>query len=159
MQIAAETTTSPSLRSAAISDSSATSTYPHFFQYKVICRNGAVVGFEPSKISAAVTKGFLAANGGQSVASARIRELVGARKVGAAGTLMRRQPAGGTFHIQDIQDQVEVALMRSGAHNAAKACVLYRGKRAQARAQVTARTMGSAATKVAAPGPAFWRVR
>ena len=33
--------------------------------YKIIRRNGAVVGFEPSKISIAMTKAFLAVNGGQ----------------------------------------------------------------------------------------------
>ena len=51
---------------------------------------------------------------------------------------MRRQPAGGTFHIEDIQDQVELALMRSGEHDVARAYVLYREKRAQARAQEAA---------------------
>ena len=48
---------------------------PRLSQYKVIRRNGAVVGFEPSKIAIAVTKAFLAVNGGQSAASARVREL------------------------------------------------------------------------------------
>ena len=47
-----------------------------FGDYRIIRRNGAVVGFEPSKISIAVTKAFLAVNGGQGAASARVRELV-----------------------------------------------------------------------------------
>ena len=103
--------------------------------YKVIRRNGAVVGFEPSKISIAMTKAFLAVNGGQGAASARVRELVEQLTVGVVSTLMRRQPAGGTFHIEDVQDQVELALMRSGEHDVARAYVLYRAKRMEERAQ------------------------
>src|SRR5256885_2330856 len=97
--------------------------------YKIIRRNGAVVGFEPSKISIAVTKAFLAVNGGQGAASARVRELVEQLTANVVNALVRRQPAGGTFHIEDIQDQVELALMRSGEHDVARAYVLYRAKR------------------------------
>ncbi len=103
--------------------------------YKVIRRNGAVVGFEPAKISVAMTKAFLAVNGSQGAASARIRELVSRLTEAAVAALVRRQPQGGTFHIEDIQDQVELALMRSGEHDVARAYVLYREARAQARAQ------------------------
>src|SRR2546425_2973663 len=106
-----------------------------FADYKVIRRNGAVVGFEPSKISVAMTKAFLAVNGSQGAASARIRELVAGLTEAAAGALLRRQPQGGTFHIEDIQDQVELALMRSGEHDVARAYVLYREERAKLRAQ------------------------
>ncbi|MDB5795320.1 MAG: ribonucleoside-diphosphate reductase subunit alpha [Noviherbaspirillum sp.] len=103
--------------------------------YKVIRRNGAVVGFEPSKISIAVTKAFLAVNGGQGAASARVRELVEQLTANVVAALVRRQPAGGTVHIEDIQDQVELALMRSGEHDVARAYVLYRAKRMEERAQ------------------------
>jgi ribonucleoside-diphosphate reductase alpha chain len=103
--------------------------------YKVIRRNGAVVGFEPSKISIAMTKAFLAVNGGQGAASARVRELVEQLTNGVVSALVRRQPAGGTFHIEDVQDQVELALMRSGEHDVARAYVLYRAKRMEERAQ------------------------
>src|SRR5437762_9779072 len=104
-----------------------------FADYKVIRRNGAVVGFEPSKISVAMTKAFLAVNGAQGAASARIRELVNAMTDAVVGALLRRQPQGGTFHIEDIQDQVELALMRSGEHDVARAYVLYREERAKVR--------------------------
>ena len=77
-----------------------------YCDYKVIRRNGAVVGFEPGKISVAMTKAFLAVNGSQGAASARIREMVSALAESAVGALMRRQPQGGTFHIEDVQDQV-----------------------------------------------------
>jgi len=105
---------------------------------RVIRRNGAVVGFEPGKISVAMTKAFLAVEGGQGAASARIRDLVASLTDGVVRALVRRQPAGGTFHIEDIQDQVELALMRSGQHDVARAYVLYREKRAAARAAETA---------------------
>jgi len=106
-----------------------------YADYKVIRRNGAVVGFEPGKISVAVTKAFLAVNGSQGAASARIRELVAGLTGAVVAALMRRQPQGGTLHIEDIQDQVELALMRSGEHDVARAYVLYREERAKARAQ------------------------
>ena len=80
-----------------------------YSDYKIIRRNGAVVGFEPAKISVAMTKAFLAVNGTQGAASARIREIVSGLTESVVGALVRRQPQGGTFHIEDIQDQVELA--------------------------------------------------
>ncbi|MBA2689405.1 MAG: ribonucleoside-diphosphate reductase subunit alpha [Burkholderiales bacterium] len=103
--------------------------------YKIIRRNGSVVNFEPAKISIAMTKAFLAVNGGQGAASARIREQVARLTDMVVNALLRRQPSGGTFHIEDIQDQVELALMRGGEHEVARSYVLYREKRAQERAQ------------------------
>jgi len=113
----------------------ATNSDPRLAQYKVIRRNGAVVGFEPSKIAIALTKAFLAVNGGQSAASARVRELTAHLTEVVVAALMRRKPEGGAIHIEEIQDQVELALMRGGEHEVARAYVLYREKRAQERAQ------------------------
>src|SRR5437899_5045961 len=110
-------------------------TDPRLAQYKVIRRNGAVVGFEPSKIAIAVTKAFLAVNGGQSAASARVRELTAQLTENVVNALMKRKPDGGAIHIEEIQDQVELALMRGGEHEVARAYVLYREKRAQERLQ------------------------
>ncbi len=104
-------------------------------QYKVIRRNGSVVPFEPSKVSIAVTKAFLAVNGGQGAASARVRELVEHLTESVVNALVRRQPHGGTFHIEDIQDQVELSLMRSGEHDVARSYVLYREQRTQERSK------------------------
>jgi len=106
-----------------------------FADYKLIRRNGSVVGFEPSKIAVAMTKAFLAVRGSQAAASSAVREQVGKLTAGVVGALLRRQPAGGTFHIEDVQDQVELSLMRDGAHDVARAYVLYREKRAQERAR------------------------
>lgn len=102
-------------------------------EYRIIRRNGAVVTFEPSKIAVALTKAFLAVSGGQGAASARVRELVEQLTTNVVTALMRRQPTGGTFHIEDVQDQVELALMRSGEHDVARAYVLYRFKRMEQR--------------------------
>jgi len=106
-----------------------------YAQYKIIRRNGSVVGFVPGKVAIAMTKAFLAVNGGQGAASARVREQVAALTESVVNALMRRQPSGGTFHIEDIQDQVELALMRMGEHHVARAYVLYREARAQERAR------------------------
>ncbi len=102
--------------------------------YRILRRNGAVVGFEPSKIAVAMTKAFLAVRGGQGAASAAVREQVEKLTGMVVSALMRRQPAGGTFHIEEVQDQVELALMRDSAHDVARAYVLYRERRAQERA-------------------------
>jgi ribonucleoside-diphosphate reductase alpha chain len=106
-----------------------------FADYKLIRRNGAVVGFEPGKIAVAMTKAFLAVRGSQAAASTAVREQIERLTASVVQALLRRQPAGGTFHIEDVQDQVELSLMRDGAHDVARAYVLYREKRAQERAR------------------------
>ncbi|MEZ5658764.1 MAG: ribonucleoside-diphosphate reductase subunit alpha [Burkholderiaceae bacterium] len=116
---------------ASRAETMAASAYDDF---KVIRRNGSVVPFEPQKISIAMTKAFLAVNGGQGAASARIRSLVEALTESVVGALTRGK-RGGTFHIEDIQDHVELALMRSGEHEVARAYVLYRERQAQKRAE------------------------
>ena len=108
---------------------------PRYAQYKVIRRNGAVVPFEPAKIGIAMTKAFLAVNGGQGAASARVREQVVKLTDAVVAALMKRKPEGGAIHIEEIQDQVELAMMRGGEHEVARAYVLYRERRAQERAQ------------------------
>ncbi|MBU2760211.1 ribonucleoside-diphosphate reductase subunit alpha [Acidithiobacillus sulfurivorans] len=103
--------------------------------YKVIRRNNAMVTFDASKIHIAMTKAFLAVEGGSGAASARVRDLVTRLTGQVIEALQRRQPGGGTFHIEDIQDQVELALMRAGEHEVARAYVLYREDRARERRQ------------------------
>jgi len=127
----------PASRHAAESSSQPLAPQVAYTDYKVIRRNGSVVSFEPSKIAIAVTKAFLAVNGGQGAASARVRELVEQMTQSVVRALVRSRPNGGTFHIEDIQDQVELALMRAGEHNVARAYVLYREKRSQERSHET----------------------
>ncbi len=107
---------------------------PRLAGYKVIRRNGSVVGFEPAKIAIAMTKAYLAVNGTQGAGSARVRDLVTQLTDTVVAQLMRRKPEGGAIHIEEIQDQVELTLMRQGEHEVARAYVLYREKRAQERA-------------------------
>jgi ribonucleoside-diphosphate reductase alpha chain len=126
--------TSPMLASD-VPDSTPSASSNPFDQYKVIRRNGSVVIFEPAKISIALAKAFIAVNGGQGAASARVREIVEQLTSGVVSALMRRQPHGGTMHIEDIQDQVELGLMRSGEHDVARTYVLYREERARSRAK------------------------
>jgi ribonucleoside-diphosphate reductase alpha chain len=103
--------------------------------YQIIRRNGAVVPFEPSKIAVALMKAFLAVHGTQGAASASVREVVEELTQNVVRALVRSRPGGGTFHIEDVQDQVELGLMRSSNHEVARAYVLYRERRTQERAQ------------------------
>ncbi len=107
-------------------------------QIRVIKRNGTVVPFGASKISVAVTKAFLAVEGGTAAASSRIHETVQNLTNQITATFERRMPSGGTIHIEDIQDQVELALMRNGEHKVARDYVLYREEHARLRAQQSA---------------------
>ncbi|XZG69080.1 ribonucleoside-diphosphate reductase subunit alpha [Chitinibacteraceae bacterium HSL-7] len=104
-----------------------------YSQYKTIRRNGAVVPFEPAKISIAVMKAFIAVQGSQAAASAAVREQVISLTESVVNALARRKPEGGAIHIEDIQDQVELALMRAGEHDVARAYVIYRERRASER--------------------------
>ena len=103
-------------------------------QLRVIKRNGTVTSFEDSKISVAITKAFLAVEGGTAAASSRIHETVAKLTEQVIATFKRRMPSGGTIHIEDIQDQVELALMRAGEHRIARDYVIYREERSRDRA-------------------------
>ena len=116
----------PARLSAAASDLS---------HYQILRRNGAVVPFVPQKIAVAMMKAFLAVHGTQGAASASVREVVDQLTQAVVRALMRSRPGGGTFHIEDVQDQVELCLMRGEHHEVARAYVLYRERRTQERAR------------------------
>ena len=103
--------------------------------YQILRRNGAVVAFEPNKIAVALMKAFLAVHGTQGAASASVRETVDSLTETVVRALLRSRPGGGTFHIEDVQDHVELGLMRGGHHEVARAYVLYRERRTQERAK------------------------
>src|SRR6266404_8148642 len=105
---------------------------------QVIRRNGTVSKFEASKISVAMTKAFLAVEGHTAAASRRVHEIVEQLTSEVVGALSRRMSEGRTFHIEDVQDQVELALMRSEHHKVARAYVLYREERTRQRAELQA---------------------
>ncbi len=102
-------------------------------EYKVIRRNGKVTVFDGDKIKIAMTKAFLAVEGGNAAASTRVHETVAELAQSVAYAITRRMPTGGAIHIEDIQDQVELALMRGEQHKIARAYVLYREERTRER--------------------------
>jgi ribonucleoside-diphosphate reductase alpha chain len=105
---------------------------------QIIRRNGTVSPFDASKISIAMTKAFLAVEGHTAAASRRIHEVIEQLTNEVVSALTRRIGEGRTFHIEDVQDQVELALMRSEHHKVARAYVLYRDERMRQRAEADA---------------------
>jgi ribonucleoside-diphosphate reductase alpha chain len=134
MQAVHATTPVPPLATRAAA-SAAGATSATLQSYQIIRRNGAVVAFEPNKIAVALMKAFLAVHGTQGAASASVRETVDSLTESVVRALLRSRPSGGTFHIEDVQDHVELGLMRGGHHEVARAYVLYRERRAQERAR------------------------
>ncbi|MEW8034827.1 MAG: ribonucleoside-diphosphate reductase subunit alpha [Candidatus Thiodiazotropha sp.] len=106
---------------------------------QVIRRNGKVTHFDPGKISVAMTKAFLAVEGGSAAASSRIHDTVKMLTDQVVSALTRRLPDNARVHIEDIQDQVELSLMRSGEHKAARSYVLYRERQSQKRLEEEAK--------------------
>ncbi|MET3898460.1 ribonucleoside-diphosphate reductase alpha chain [Devosia sp. UYZn731] len=102
--------------------------------YSIIKRNGGTVPFDPSKIAVALTKAFLAVEGNKAAASRRVHEIVEGLSGEVFAALSRRAKDGRVFHIEDVQDQVELALMRGEHQKVARAYVLYREEHAKARA-------------------------
>ena len=100
---------------------------------RVIKRNGKVVAFEDDKIKVAITKAFLAVESGNAAASERIHKKVNELTENIVEVFKRRMPSGGTLHIEEIQDQVELQLMRSEELDVAKSYILYRAERTQER--------------------------
>jgi len=104
---------------------------------RVIKRNGKVVPFEDDKIKVAITKAFLAVESGNAAASERIHTKVNELTKNVVDVFKRRMPSGGTLHIEEIQDQVELQLMRSEELDVAKSYILYRAGRTQERKKET----------------------
>ncbi len=104
-------------------------------EIRVMKRNGTVVGFDATKIVVAMSKAFLAVEGNTAAASNRIHEIVERLTAQVVDTFRRRMPSGGIVHIEDIQDQVELCLMRNGEHRVARDYVLYREERKRERSE------------------------
>ena len=100
---------------------------------RVIKRNGSVVDFDRSKIEVAITKAFLAVHTSAAAASSSVQQKVAHLSQNVYDTFSSRMPSGGTIHIEEIQDQVELALMRSEELKVARAYVLYRAERTKLR--------------------------
>ncbi|MDO8331488.1 MAG: ribonucleoside-diphosphate reductase subunit alpha [Fluviicoccus sp.] len=102
-------------------------------QLRVIKRNGTLVPYTDDKIAVAITKAFLAVEGNVAADSRRVYEQVALLTAAVGNTFKRRMPSGGTVHIEEIQDQVELALMRSGEQKVARSYVIYREERSRLR--------------------------
>ncbi|HEY8336764.1 MAG TPA: ribonucleoside-diphosphate reductase subunit alpha [Tardiphaga sp.] len=131
---------SPSLHAAEAASAALVRIHPEHHgssapPFQVIRRNGMVSPFDAGKISIAMTKAFLAVEGHSAAASRRVHEAVEQLTSDVVGALTRRLGEGRTFHIEDVQDQVELALMRSEHHKVARAYVLYREERAKSRVE------------------------
>lgn len=100
-----------------------------FSMYHIVRRSGEVVEFNPSKIAVAITKAYIAVHGINSMSSVGVRDQVSQLTNMVVIALGQRKPNGGSIHIEEIQDQVELALMRNGEHEVARAYVLYREER------------------------------
>ncbi len=118
-------------------------------QLRVIKRNGTVVAYTDDKITVAISKAFLAVEGNSAATSSRIHDTVARLTEQVTATFKRRMPSGGTIHIEEIQDQVELALMRAGEQKVARDYVIYREARAQERKSA------SAANEIAQPHPSI----
>ncbi|WP_070886482.1 ribonucleoside-diphosphate reductase subunit alpha [Pseudomonas sp. D1-3] len=118
-------------------------------QLRVIKRNGTVVPYTGDKITVAITKAFLAVEGGTAAASSRIHDTVARLTEQVTATFKRRMPSGGTIHIEEIQDQVELALMRAGEQKVARDYVIYR------EAQANKRKSADAGSGIAEPHPSI----
>ena len=106
----------------------------NFSRYHVVRRSGDVVEFNPTKIAVAITKAYIAVHGHNSVSSVAVREQIASLTNMVIIALQNRKPDGGSIHIEEIQDQVELAMMRSGEHEVARGYVLYRENRNRERA-------------------------
>ena len=105
----------------------------------VVRRDGSITPFKSDKISNAIKKAFLAQTKIRNNKSKEkeqqdsIHKTVEGLTNKVVSALTRRIADGDMIHIEDIQDQVELALMRDEHHKVARAYVLYREQRAASR--------------------------
>lgn len=109
-------------------------------QLKVIKRNGKLAPFDGNKIKVAITKAFLALEGGQAAASARIPEIVATLCDKITANFAHAIDTKETIHIEEIQDQVELALMDAKEYKVLRAYILYREEHRKAREATQAQT-------------------
>ena len=117
--------------------------------FTTVKRDGTAVAFDRSKISVAMAKAFADEMGVEMASSASIRDKVSKLTQDVVDAFLRRMPAGGSVLIEDIQDQVELALMRGGEHKVARSYVLFRERHAEKRAaQLAAQAAAASAIQI-----------
>ena len=102
-------------------------------QLNVIKRDGTPAAYDDNRIKKAIAHAFIAVEGNIATGSDRIHEIVDLLTQQVTNTFLRHMPTGGSIRLEYIQDQVELALMRAGEHQVARAYVLYREQRRQER--------------------------
>lgn len=106
----------------------------------VIRRNGTLIPYDPTRISSAITKAFWDIEG--TTPSNRLTEIIHTLTKEITAALTRRLPFnGGPIHIEEVQDQVELALMRHEYHQVARSYVLYREEHRKIREAKQAKTI------------------
>ncbi|RBP48793.1 ribonucleoside-diphosphate reductase subunit alpha [Arenicella xantha] len=138
MQTSAQLQRSSTAQTVINQSSASTDNYnyqPQESRYQVIRRNGDVTPFDQAKIVIAMTKAFLAVEGEDAAGSSRIHDIVNALATNVFNALVRHMPESGVTHIENIQDQVELALMRAGEHKVSQAYVIYRAEQQKKRAE------------------------
>jgi ribonucleoside-diphosphate reductase alpha chain len=103
---------------------------------QVARRNGTVAEFDAGRIAVAITKAFLAVDGEPAGRSSRLRAEVAELTEAVTATLQRRHGhSGRPIDLEEVQDQVELALMRGGHARVARAYILYREEHRRDREQ------------------------
>ncbi|GAB3898202.1 hypothetical protein GCM10029964_082270 [Kibdelosporangium lantanae] len=105
---------------------------------RVVRRDGSVSAFDATKIHVAMTKAFLAVEGDGAASTSHLHPLVAELTDEVRSALLRHARPETALHIEQIQDQVELVLMRGGHHRVARAYVLYREEHAKARSMPAA---------------------
>lgn len=95
--------------------------------------NRTLVPFNADKITIAITKAYLKVEGGNAAASTRVHEAVEELTDQVTKAVSRYLNIDGFVRVEEVQDQVELALMRNGLHKVAREYILYREKRREAR--------------------------
>ncbi len=121
----------------------------------VVNRSGAIRPFDRSRIAVALQKAFIAVEGEGAGGSSRVRDLVEQLTDAVVATLEQRATGLHTgarpVTVEEVQDQVELALMRGGHHQVARSYVLYREEHARARrerAEAAAAVAGTVTAEV-----------
>ena len=101
---------------------------------QVVKRTGAVVPFNPDRITNAIYRAAVAVGG-------RDRSIAASLTEQALTILEQNTQPGHTPHVEEIQDIVEKVLIENGHARTAKAYILYRAERSRRRGEKNARSL------------------
>ena len=99
----------------------------------VIKRSGETTSFDAEKITAAIAKAYLSVHGNDYHSQAMQEQIAQVRDAAVKSVCERALRFDRDIQIEEIQDNVELALMRGGAHKVARAYVTYRDRQAAKR--------------------------